>query len=259
MGNEKAEYKPHKLTHLWQRWLLWDGLMQECKRHKLRLEAIKAGRSEMDAVFEETILSELEPLVKNAESILAEAGREAGPIWDWLVGIRGIGPHTAAKLLALFDDVGKFATVSKFWRFAGWAAPNGEIDRCKTGEKSPYSRRLKSECWLVADNFVRQQTPVYVEIYYEKKERQRRLHPKVICTRCDAQFEPDIKKCPSCSQTNAKFGLRFCNAHIDARARRKMIKIFLQHFWEKWRESEGLSVSRPYVEAVLGHTNIIRI
>jgi len=36
-----------------------------------------------------------------------------------------------------------------------------------------------------------------------------------------------------------------------------MGKIFLAHLWVKWREFEGLPVSQPYVQAILGHTHII--
>ena len=40
-------------------------------------------------------------------------------------------------------------------------------------------------------------------------------------------------------------------------ARRKMVKIFLSHLWAKWREMEGLSVTKPYIFAVGGHSDYI--
>ena len=40
-------------------------------------------------------------------------------------------------------------------------------------------------------------------------------------------------------------------------ARRKMVKIFLSHLWATWRKMEGLSVTKPYVFAVLGHSDYI--
>jgi hypothetical protein len=40
-------------------------------------------------------------------------------------------------------------------------------------------------------------------------------------------------------------------------ARRKMVKIFLSHIWATWRKMEGLSVTKPYVFAVLGHSDYI--
>jgi hypothetical protein len=36
-----------------------------------------------------------------------------------------------------------------------------------------------------------------------------------------------------------------------------MVKIFLQHLWVTWRQLEGLPISEPYVQAIMGHANII--
>lgn len=250
--------KLRKRAYLWQAYLRWNELMQMRKRHLLRLSAIERGASEMSDTFERDIIDELNPKVDDAQSTMIAEGELAGPIWDWLVGIKGIGDHTAAKLLALFNDVAMFPTVSKFWRFSGWAVIDGEIDYCKKGEKSPYNRRLKAECFLVAENFVLQQTPVYVDIYYEEKERQRQLHPVPICSECGtvAVQRGQSWVCPECKAN--KRDINFTPLHLDYRAKRKMIKIFLQHFWLKWREFEGLPVSGPYVQDILGHTGIIK-
>jgi hypothetical protein len=41
-------------------------------------------------------------------------------------------------------------------------------------------------------------------------------------------------------------------------ARRKMVKIFLSHLWVKYREAEGLPISKPYaLEYLEGHTHYI--
>jgi hypothetical protein len=178
----------------------------------------------------------LNATIKQAKKQMIGYGKDTGPVWDWLTSIKGLGAGgLAAQLLAQFDDIGKFATVSKFWRFAGWAVIDGQIDRCKKGEKSPYNRRLKSVCYLVVEQFIRQQTPVYVDIYYAEKERQRRLHPEAI-------------------KENDKW--KFNDGHLHRRAMRYTAKRFLSHLYVKWCEAEGLPVPKPYVEAILGHTNI---
>ncbi len=41
-------------------------------------------------------------------------------------------------------------------------------------------------------------------------------------------------------------------------ARRKMIKIFLSHLWEKWRIMDGLPVTKPYIFSVAGHSDYIK-
>ena len=257
MTDKRPDPKPRRHPHLWQAYLIWNERMQMVKSHTLRLSSITKGKSNLDPEYEKRVITWAKEAEKHAKKEMCAYGAEIGPIWGWLTSIKGIGDHTAAKLLAQFDDVGKFDTVSKFWRFSGWAVIDGHIDRCKKGEKSPYNRRLKSECYLVAEQFVRQQTPLYAEIYYEEKERQSRLHPDPICSKCGAVARQKGKSwaCPECSTSGGK--IRFTPAHLHNRALRKTIKIFLQHFWVKWREFEGLPVSEPYAQAVMGHTHIV--
>jgi len=249
--DKRPDPKPRKNPHLWQAYLWWDELMQMRKRHTLRISSIEKGKSNLDAQFERDMMEhvQLDTLVCHAKKEMIAFGRTIGPIWDWFTSIKGVGDHTAAKILAQFDDVGKFATVSKFWRFAGWAVVDGRIDRCEKGKVSPYNRRLKSECYLLAESFIKQQTPLYVDIYYEEKERQRRRHPVTECRECGIPWE-------ECKHHKAHHK-QYNDGHLHHRAMRKMIKIFLSHLWLKWREFEGLPVSEPYVQAILGHTNIV--
>ena len=236
----RPDPKPRKHPQLWQSYLWWDELVQMRKRHTLRISSIEKGKSNLDAQFEQDMLDHmsLDTAIAMTKKIMIGYGKKLGPVWDWLTGIKGLAAGgLAAQLLAQFDDVSKFDTVSKFWRFSGWAVIDGQIDRCKKGEKSPYNRRLKSICWLIVEQFIKQQTPIYVDIYYAEKERQRRDHPESI-------------------KENGKW--KFNDGHLHHRAMRKTAKIFLQHLWAKWREAEGLPVSKPYVEAILGHTNISR-
>jgi len=94
---------------------------------------------------------------------------------------------------------------------------------------NPY---LKKELMgILADNFVKQRTPIYREIYDKEKARQASLK---------GEGAPKNKM------------------HAHLRAKRKAIKIFLSHFWCAWRELEGLPISEPYVEAILNHSNIVK-
>jgi len=143
----------------------------------------------------------------------------------------------AAQLLAQIDDIAKFDTISKLWRFAGLAVIDGKAERNKPGEVSHFNRKLKSICWLVSDQFVKQQTAMYVDLYYQEKDRQREKHPEKIVTNGKTMYN---------------------DGHIDNMARRKTSKIYLAHLWVIWRGLEGLTVSKPYVEQILGHTNIVQ-
>jgi len=238
--DRRPDPKPRKHAQLWQCYLWWDELVEMRKRHTLRISSVEAGKSNLDAQYERDMMGELalDAQVHNIKKAMVNCGEAVGPVWDWLTSIKGLGEGSlAAQLLAQIDDIGNFATVSKLWRFAGWAVLDGRVERNQKGEKSHYNRRLKSICWLIADQFVRQQTPTYAGLYYEEKERQRRLHPE------------------KAKGDNGKW--QFNDGHIDNRARRKVAKVFLQHLWVVWRQSEGLPVTEPYVQAVMGHTNII--
>lgn len=74
--------------------------------------------------------------LEEAEDSLVEDMRAAligHPALPWLNQIKGIGPTLGAKLLGLIGDIGKFETVSKLWRFAGFAVMNGERERPTKG------------------------------------------------------------------------------------------------------------------------------
>jgi len=235
MTDQRPDPKPRKHAQLWQAYLWWDELMQMNKKHKLRLDAATKGKTKMDAGFEEQIIDWLSQMEKDAKKVMIAHGKQAGPIWDWLTNIKGIGDHTAAKLIAQFDDPGKFATVSKFWRFSGWAVIDGQRERNKQGEQSHYNRRLKSECFLVGEQFIKHQTPVYADIYYGEKARIRELHPEP---------EPAPK---------SAWKQKYTDQHVHRMAMRKSIKIFLCHFWLEWRTLEDLPVTLPYALSHLAH------
>lgn len=317
--------KPRKHPRLWQAYLWWREMSEMRKRHILRISSIEKGKSNLDADFERMVLdmwpyskqvdedgSKLLGVEDFARREMIKYGREVGEIWEWLVSIRGIGEPTAAKLLAQFDDVAKFDTISKFWRFSGWAtypywvdgwgklmAPKdgwkwekakksntytcpwckvaplelegnvfhcsdtncgfsveiGDnvkvwtvpepkptwvlkqmIDRNIEGWHSPYNRILKSEVWIAVQNFVKHQTPVYVDEYYAEKQRLRKLHPEKV-------------------KVNGKW--KYNDGHIKAMAERKTAKLFLSHLWVKWREFDGLSVTKPWIVEQDGHNRYI--
>lgn len=237
--DKRPDPKPRKNPLLWQSYLWWDRMMETRKRGLLRISSIEAGKSNMDATFERSVMDDLQldAAVCQLNKMMIDTGKTVGPIWDWVTSIRGLAAGgLAAQLLAQIDDIAKFDTVSKLWRFAGWAVIDGEIDRCQKGQKSPYNRRLKSICWQVVDQFIKQQTPLYSDLYYTEKARQRELYPEKI-------------------KVNGKW--KYNDGHLHNRAIRKTAKIFLQHLWVIWRELEGLPVSEPWVIAQGGHANYV--
>lgn len=228
--------------------------MEMRKKHTLRISSSDAGKSEMSAQFERDMMEhmQLDTFLGYSRELMIDKGKELGPVWDWLTSIKGLGAGgLAAQLVAQIDDISKSRTVSALWRFAGWAVIDGEAERNQKGEKSHFNSKLKGVCWNIATQLVWQQTPVYIDIYYAEKERLRKMYPDTLCRQCGCLWSD----CPKRKEHKQQFN----DGHIDNRAKRKMIKIFLQHLWVVWREAEGLEVSQPYVQDVLGHTRIIEV
>jgi len=220
--------KPRKLNRLWQAYIHWYHLMKMRGAVSTRIKAAERNKSELDATYER-LFSEtigLDDSVEWARKEMMSFGEaEAGPIWDWLIAIKGIGPPLAAQLLAQIDDIGNSPTVASLWRFAGWAVIDGQAEKNKRGEQSHYNGQLKGVCWNIGEQFIRHQAPGYVDAYYAEKARLREMYPEKI--------EIDGKS-------------RYTDLHIHRMACRKMIKQFLKDLWIQWRQSEGLSLTEAH-------------
>jgi hypothetical protein len=247
--DKRPDPKPRVNIKLWQTYLQYDELVEMRKRHLLRISSIEKGKSLMNAQIERDFIDKLklDKHIAIAKKVMIHYGKTVGPIWGWVTSIKGLGAGgLAAQLLAQIDYPGpmpdrpdNFETVSKLWAFSGYAVVDGSRQWPKKGEKSPYNRRLKSIIYLIGDQFIKQQTPLYVDEYYKEKARLRRLYPEPVKT------------------NNGRWPYKFTDSHVHRMARRKMVKIFLSHLWAKWREFEGLPITRPYAEAILGHENIV--
>ena len=240
--DKRPDPKPRKHPLLWQTYLWWHELMEMRKRHNLRISSAEKGKSMMHAQFERDTMNDLnlEENLKSVRKSMIEYGEGVGPIWEWTTSIKGLKAGSmAAQLLAQIDDIGKFDTVSKLWAFSGWAVKDGKRQWPKKGQKSPYNRTLKSIGYLIGDQFIKQQTPLYVDEYYKEKDRLRRLYPEPV-------------------KTDGPWPTKYTDSHIHRMARRKMIKMFLQHLWVTWRGMEGLSMSLPWIlREGSGHSNYI--
>jgi len=167
---------------------------------------------------------------KTYEQLVAD---EVGniPIYtSWLKDIKGVGPIMAAGLIAWVDDPARFDTVSRLWAYA--VGKPGE--RRRRGVKVGYNPTLKTHCWKIAGQMIRVRNGRYRDLYLSFKDTYSKRE--------------DLK-----AIEKGSFKL-----HIHLMALRKMVKIFLQHFWVEWRKAEGLPVTEPYVMDKLGHTSYIK-
>lgn len=174
---------------------------------------------------------------------------EAHPVAPWFLRIKGIGLENIAKVIG-FLDIYKAPHRSSFWKFAGLHVVDGKSPKPQKGEKLPYNKTLRATCWRLGDS-LRRARGSYYEKYLERKKYEK------------AKVRKDgIKIVPS-SRLPKKNGKKYepkgiiSLGHIDSRAMRWMIKLFLAHLWEVWREAEGLPTEEPYSRERLGHDSYI--
>lgn len=175
------------------------------------------------------------------------------PICQWLQEIRGIGPTLSAVIYSEFD-IHKAYHMSNFFRFAGLAAipvENDEdklrrVEKPKKGEELHYNKFLKMKmlndvggCLMRADNaFYRQ----IFDYYRSKKERSNEL----------------VWHYPGNGKPLTKMPWKdVSDGHRKDAANRYMVKFFIGHVWQKWRELEKLPNDRKnsdwYATSVANH------
>jgi hypothetical protein len=163
---------------------------------------------------------------------------EQEPIWtEFLQHIKGVSFVLASNLLMLFgycdgkkeDGTDICPTISSLWQYSGIGSPD---QKKKKGVKISYNPKAKVLLWKIADSFIKQNTPIYRDIYDTEKEKQFQI----------------------LSQNKEEKAVKM---HSHLRAMRKMAKIFESHYWLCAREMKGLPVSQPYIAGKGNHTHII--
>jgi hypothetical protein len=187
---------------------------------------------------ENKYLSRLLEIAKETEKIeksykmLMDQYLQKEEIWyKWLKNIRGISSVLGSNLIKNFSYCENYEHVSSLWRHTGYD-PDG-AKGLRRGEEIHYNPKLKTFIWKIGDSFIKQRTPVYRSVYDDEKARQLGLMDN--------------------GNDNAPKSL----LHADLRARRKMVKVFLQHYYLICRKLKGLDVSKPYQFDKLGHKHYI--
>lgn len=220
-----------------------------------------------------TIFENAQTFEKDIEKLIRKQLRNHALYNQYLEKITGIGPMLGAGLIAYVDDIEKFDHVSSLWQYSGYGM-NRYCENCKkptsinveydtgtiakklhplekcticqnktisilqrrmSGYQSNWNDRLKVLAWKAGTSFVKQKATnsKYRKLYDKIKKAERRKHPKKI-----------VKK----SKTYYNDG------HIHNRTMRKVVKIFLAHFWQTWRRQQGLEATEPYAKQLLGHS-----
>lgn len=212
------------------------------------------------------------------------------PVYDqFLHHVVGIGPTYTTKLLAFIGDIAQFPKISMLWKYSGMAP----VQYCENCKKRYFETSQEKQTWIDRHyertaKIIQEKSKNKAGID-KKLENWKEDLEKSVCscndpqpvtraetpTRgiCTIDYSPRMKKLLFIiSQQFVRQGRYYRErydefkamelaknegilsaGHIDARARRKVSKLFLSQLWVEWRTSEGLPVTRPYVEEYLGH------
>ena len=181
---------------------------------------------------------------------------DSHPVGMWLKGITGIGPIIAAGLLAHID-IHKAPTAGHIWSFAG-LNPNQKWEK---GQKRPWNARLKTLCWKIGESFVKVSNnpkDIYGKIYRQRKEKEI-VNNSRLAFKDQAVEKLRTKKIGKDTEAYKWYSEgKLPPAHINERAKRYAVKIFLSHLQEFWYKQEfGVDPPAPYPIAILGHAHKI--
>lgn len=175
-------------------------------------------------------------------------------IGRWAKSQTGIGPVLAAGLIAHIDPH-KAETAGAVFRFAGM----DPTMKWNKGEKRPYNASLKQVVWKIGESFSRQRGK---DSFYAEKLRERKEYETAkneageYASRAVEIMERKGYRKETGAWKHLEAG-QLPPSMIESRVRRWTAKLFLAHFWEKWRELEGLSVPLPYPIAHQDHVHKI--
>lgn len=196
-------------------------------------------------------------LERNIKSVL-QVYADSKPIGQWMLSICGIGPVISAGLMANID-ITKVQTAGQIQAFAG-LDPTREWHK---GEKRPYNARLKTLCWKIGQCFIKVQNneeDVYGKIFAIRKAYEIERNEKgELADQAKAKLERfNIKKTTDAYKWYSQGKLP--PAHINQRASRYAVKIFLSHLFSVWYEMEHKEKPpKPYAIAILNHAHEIPI
>ena len=178
------------------------------------------------------------------EKVIAKTVQEH-PLWDaFLKDTKGCGPLMSAVILSEFD-IRKAERISQFWSYAG-------LDVADDGRgRGRYKEHLVDQDYKDKDGKTQTKKGITFNPFLKTKM-------VGVLGGCFIKVDGKYRKI----YVDYKHRLENHEKHKDKTkmhrhnmATRYMVKIFLQDLWLAWREIEGLPVTQPYHEAVLGHTH----
>lgn len=168
--------------------------------------------------------------------------------------VYGIGPIITAGLVAHID-IKKAKTAGAIWRYAG-LDPTSKWEK---GQKRPWNASLKTLCWKIGQSFMKfsgKEECFYGKLYKSQKEH-------LVKKNLEGGFKELADSVVSSKNFRNKEVLAkyksgiLPDGHVDAMARRWVVKLFLSNLHELWCKVDGIDCPKPYVMAHLGHAHHI--
>ncbi|HDH07504.1 MAG TPA: hypothetical protein ENG89_00595 [Candidatus Moranbacteria bacterium] len=136
-----------------------------------------------------------------------------------------------------------FASISKLWKYSGLAVgEDGMAMKLKKGQSICWNPKVKTLMWKIGESFVKTKGG-YRDLYSQfRKEYDEKW--AVMCT-----------SSPKACRERGKC----CDGHRFAAAKRKTVKVFEAHYWQKSRLLKGLPIESPFIIGRDSHTHEIPI
>ena len=184
---------------------------------------------------------------KTIERIFKKAA-EVDPVSRWATSIMGIGPVHALTVRGYVDIKGT-QYAGRIWRFAGLTP---DTPKQQTGQKLAFCRPLKTACFLIAESFKKLSNNP--KSFYGAMYKSRKLYE---LERNDAggNAEAAAQKLRECKVQNKAHRAAYESGklpagHLDMRAMRWTVKLFLAHWFEvAYRDHNNAEPPKPYIIA----------
>jgi len=222
----------------------------------------KRSSNQMSAFSKDNEPHELFTYLNDQTNVLEDQIKRAMDAWtdSYLVSriikekVYGIGPVIAAGLVAHID-IKKAKTAGAIWRYAG-LDPTSKWEK---GQKRPWNASLKTLCWKVGQSFMKfsgNEKCFYGKLYKAHKEQ-------LVKKNLEGGFKDWAETTLNSKNFKNKEVIAKYNSgtlpdgHVDAMARRWVVKLFLSNLHELWCKVDGIDCPKPYVMEHLGHVHHI--
>lgn len=238
--------------------------MQEQRISNLFRATKLKERGESYSFFEMTseINNEHELFIKKALSYFAKHNE----ICNWMTSLHGIGPVISCVLFSelsvkAFDKkterYKRVETAGGFWKYCGIATPDQVR---KKGQLVNFNPDMKRICWLLGKSFVLvsgNPDAYYGQVYKNRKILETELNEQGKYSELAKQILIDKNIKDEATKTCLESG-KLTKGHIDARARRYAVKLFLAHLHEVMYGFEYKEAPpKPYIIAFGEHAHYI--